>query len=749
STETPPNEVAATLRESVGEFENAELFSHLAFLLGLPLEEADEARVKFLPGDVLRERILDAVRDYVRLRTEREPCVLVWEDLHWCDPSSRQVFAALLPLTSSSRLLLVYATRPTEEGNAWRASDAHRTLQLSPLTRGESGTLIHELLRIENLPEGMRDLILDRAEGNPFFLEELLRSLIDAGAVVMTNGRVSALAEISSIRMPETVQGVLAARIDHLQPAQKQALQRAAVIGRIFQERVLAHLYEAKGQRKRPLDEMLRELRRKEFIHAREEHLSQTPVGGAAEYIFRHAITHDVVYDSVLHAHRRELHELAAKAIEALFPERLEELCATLGYHYERAGNAALAARYLGQAAERARVTFANAEAIAFYKSALAALERVPPESIDQDSVLKLSEGLGDVLTLTGEHDEARAWLEKSLAALPGSGNEVARSRVYRKLGTSHSLQRHFDATSRAYEDAEAQLGLESEDRGAAWWEEKVQVQMERMHLFYWQGRVPEMREVAGRYRDAIAKRGTPIQRGKFLKLLALSLLMESRFQPSAECAELARAAADEVEHFSDLSEAAHVRFVLGMILLWRENFLEAVEHCTLALEIAERIGDLVMQARCLTYRTTAHRRLRAQSETERDAERTVSVATRIGMPEYTAMAKANLAWVAWRKDASAEAEQLSLEALSLWHAMEEPYGFDWMALFPLMAIAFEKHDWKQAWECTAALVGENQHPLPEELMRAIQPVLAAAESREAAAPLKQLLQVATELHYL
>ena len=182
--------------------------------------------------------------------------------------------------------------------------------------------LLQQVLKIENLPERLRELILNRAEGNPFFVEELVRSLIDARVIVLQEGRAMAVREIQAVEIPETLQGVLAARIDRLPAENKQALQRAAVIRRIFQQRVLAYIYEEKARPK--LRASLGELQRREFIQSREQGASETAGLERDEYIFKHAITHDVAYGSMLIARRKELHQQIAEAIETLFPGRIE-----------------------------------------------------------------------------------------------------------------------------------------------------------------------------------------------------------------------------------------------------------------------------------------------------------------------------------------------------------------------------------------------------------------------------------------
>ena len=303
-----------------------------------------------------------------------------------------------------------------------------------------------------------------------------------------------------------------------------------------------------------------------------------------------------------------------------------------------------------------------------------------------------MNEGLGDVLTLAGGHEEARGAFARA-QVLAGNADPISRSRLHRKSGFSHSLQRHFAETAREFDQADQELGEPGKAGAADWWEEKVQIQLERMHLFYWQGMVGEMRELAGQYRTVIAERGAAMQRAKFLKTMALSMLMESRFRPSQECVELAERAVAECEGANNLSEAGHINFVLGLIEVCHGDFDDAVKQCGRALAMVERVGDLVLQSRCLAYRAVAYRRLGDVARCRTEAEKTCELATKLGMVEYIAMAKANLAWVAWRQENYAEAEKIATKALDLWHGMDDPYGFDWMALWPLIAIALHRQD--------------------------------------------------------
>jgi class 3 adenylate cyclase len=225
--DTPPTEIETALRKSIEEAlpkKVADIYPYLGRLLEVPLPGAMEERVRLLKSEALQGRILQAFQEYVRARAAGKPLILFWEDLHWCDPSSLRVLEMLLPITTEVPLLLLLAYRPGEDlvqqlqRDRAACTEKYRAIELSPLTREQSGSLIKGLLKIENLPEKMRELILDRAEGNPFFLEELLRSLLDAGIVLFQQDRFVATRAIESVDVPETLQGVLMARIDRLRP---------------------------------------------------------------------------------------------------------------------------------------------------------------------------------------------------------------------------------------------------------------------------------------------------------------------------------------------------------------------------------------------------------------------------------------------------------------------------------------------------------------------------------------------------
>jgi len=257
--EASSSEVDIALQSEIAQLfpdRSAEIYPYLAVLLEIPLDEKAAQRVKYLEGEALRQRILQATQNYIKAKTKQTPLVLMWEDLHWADPSSLGVLEGLLPLTQQCRLLLLLVYRPRRDSHIWafhqKASqimgDAHLSIQLPPLTFEECTQLLNNLLGANTLPEKTRRLILNKAEGNPFFVEEVIRSLLDRRILTRAdNGQRWAMtAGLEDITIPDTLQGVIMARIDQLSPEAKRLLQVASVIGRTFSYEVLAQVMSEK-----------------------------------------------------------------------------------------------------------------------------------------------------------------------------------------------------------------------------------------------------------------------------------------------------------------------------------------------------------------------------------------------------------------------------------------------------------------------------------------------------------------------
>jgi ABC-type oligopeptide transport system substrate-binding subunit/class 3 adenylate cyclase len=374
--EEEPDAVRDVLRERVDVLcpeRFAEVYPYLGWLMSLPLDAHDEPGMRDLGGEELKVATFRAIEILLDCAARRCPLVIVCEDLHWADPTSIELLEQLLSLAERAPVLFLCVSRPERERGCWhikeiaalRYSHRHTDLGLDPLSPVASEALLGNLLRVEGLPQRLKDRIFSHAEGNPFYAEEIVRSLMDSGAVAQdeTSGRWHATRDVEDIAIPDTLQGVLMARVDRLQEEAKRVLQLAAVVGRIFLHRVLEDI----AREEHELDRRLLTLQQEQMIRER----AQVP---ELEYIFKHHLTQDAAYNSLLKKERRATHRLVAQALERLFPDRVEEQVGLLAHHWERAGEPEKATEYLLRAGDRARLAYANQEAIDYYRRALAFL---------------------------------------------------------------------------------------------------------------------------------------------------------------------------------------------------------------------------------------------------------------------------------------------------------------------------------------------------------------------------------------
>ncbi|MGB3715892.1 MAG: BREX system ATP-binding domain-containing protein [Candidatus Promineifilaceae bacterium] len=368
----------------------------------------DEPR---LEGEAFRRELFRVIPDIWRLRFSERPSVLVFEDLHWSDPVSIDLLLHLLPLTAEIPLLLICAFRPERNAPAWRvktfADDEFRhrytEVALRPLSDRQVNELVDDLLMIADLPIVLRDRILERSGGNPFFVEEVVRSLIDSGAVAAQEEIVDneplvfwrATGDSHQVEIPDNLQALLAARIDRLEEETRHTLQLASVIGRTFSQRVL----ESIGNNGHALnvERELGQLERLEIIRE----AARLP---EVEYKFSNPLTQEVAYATILLKQRREFHNRVGQAMETLFPERLAEIAPRLASHFREGGSDGRAVHYFTLAGDTAYRLFALTEAIKHYSRAL---ELYKTDTVESEELIHLFSRRGRAQELANRYAEA------------------------------------------------------------------------------------------------------------------------------------------------------------------------------------------------------------------------------------------------------------------------------------------------------------------------------------------------------
>ena len=345
----------------------------LELLLGLRSES--DARLNERDAEAVRRELFDLVATLARGRSATSPAVLVFDDLQWSDAASVDLLTRLFAIVDEVPVLFLLAFRPDRQSPAWRAKQMAETdfphvyaeLALAPLEEGEADALLRGVLGEAQLPSRVRERVLAKAEGNPLFLEEIVRSLVHEGVIhrPAAGGSWRVTKDAAEIRLPETLHGLLAARIDRLDEEVRRTLQAAAVIGPSFAYRVLRMIDETER-----LDRHLTTLQRFELVRE----LGREP---ERLYGFRHALTQEAAYGSILQRRRRQLHLRVAESLEELYADRLDEYAEQLGHHFAEAGDAR-AIRYLKQAGDRALRLFALDDAIEQYSQVLALSQTVP-----------------------------------------------------------------------------------------------------------------------------------------------------------------------------------------------------------------------------------------------------------------------------------------------------------------------------------------------------------------------------------
>ena len=337
-----------------------------------------------------RQRTLESIKRLLLRESQVQPLVLVFEDLHWIDSETQTLLDNLIETLPTTRLLLLLNYRP-EYQHAWGNKTFYTQLRVDPLPAENAGELLAALLGDYAALQPLKRILLDRTEGNPFFLEESVRALVETKFLTGERGSYRLEKPLGTTQVPATVQAVLAARIDRLPPEEKRLLQSAAVVGKDVPFALLQAIAEQSAEE---LRQRLTRLQAAEFLY-------ETSLFPDLEYTFKHALTHEVAYGSLLQERRRALHAKIVEAIERLYPDRLSEHVELLAHHASRGELWEKAVEYLQQAGKKAASRSAPLEAIAHFEQALQALNHIPENRQTIEQAIRIRVDLGPLLIVT------------------------------------------------------------------------------------------------------------------------------------------------------------------------------------------------------------------------------------------------------------------------------------------------------------------------------------------------------------
>jgi len=344
------------------------IIPYVGHMLSIKVDERYQERIRYAAPEQIRRQTLLRTRDVFMALARRQPLIVVLEDMHWADDLSLDLLWVLMDELVTAPMLLLCVHRPERDHGSWQIDgvasskylERYTRISLRPLTAQQTQQMVESLLTIENVPSKTKSAILEKTEGNPFFVEEVIRLLIEQGTIYQEDERWKAKETIEETSVPDTVQSVILSRIDRLHEEVRYILQCASVIGKVFQRRLLGYL----ANHEDTMEEHLSRLEASDLVY-------KERIVPELEYAFKHALTQEATYQRMLDRQRSMFHERVGEGIETLYREQIAEYYERLAYHYSRSDNKEKAIEYLVKAGQKAAGRYANQDALDYFQQAL------------------------------------------------------------------------------------------------------------------------------------------------------------------------------------------------------------------------------------------------------------------------------------------------------------------------------------------------------------------------------------------
>jgi class 3 adenylate cyclase/tetratricopeptide (TPR) repeat protein len=393
-------------------------------LLSLKVEDEQYLR---LDPQLKRARIFEAIWSLLIRESQNQPLVLAVEDLQWVDKTSEEFLGYIIARLGGARIMLIILYRP-EYTPIWVSKTYYSQIRVDELPLDASAEMVQAILKEGKAAQDLIRLILDRAAGNPLFMEEFTRSLLERGYIERKNGHYVLTVKATDIQVPETVQGIISARMDRLEKVLKETMQVASVIGREFAYRIL-----------QVLTGMQDELRAYVFSLQELEFIYEKSLFPELEYMFKHNLTQEVAYNSLLLKRRREIHERTGKAIEELYKDRLEEFYEVLAYHYSAAESWEKAYQYMTLSGNKVFSSYSTWEAYRFYKEATVVISRMPDTEQNKIRGIEARLNILTPMALLGSPQGSLDILHQGENLSRELGDERSLARFHGSIGLCHA----------------------------------------------------------------------------------------------------------------------------------------------------------------------------------------------------------------------------------------------------------------------------------------------------------------------
>ena len=382
-------------------------------LLGYDFSDSTSLQHTIESPQIMRDQAYQHLKTYYHQITTQTPVAIFLDDLHWADESSMDLLSYLGGAFDRSPVLFFVLTRPVlfERRKGWGRGEGFETIPLSPLSHEQSERLVAEVLKkVDNVPISLRELIIEHAEGNPYYIEEMIRMLVEDGIIIKQEPVWHIQPNrINDLRIPSTLTGIIQARLDSLPKVERNILQQASVVGRVFWDDAVTYINHGRPFGNGNIAQYLESLQIREMVFQRKP----SAFSDALEYIFKHGIFRDVAYETVLLRHRKKYHGLVANWLIDQRRDRVVEMSGLIANHLVKAGRSTEAIDYFQQAAEIAARKYSNEEAVDLYQQAL---ELTPEDAVEKRFSILL--GLEGIWNLLGDrHAQEGALKNLELAA--------------------------------------------------------------------------------------------------------------------------------------------------------------------------------------------------------------------------------------------------------------------------------------------------------------------------------------------
>ncbi len=588
-------------KEALGEEEAYERNAHfVGQLLGYDFHDSPYLQGVLEVPQQLHDRALVYLIDFIRAHAVDTPVGIFLDDIQWADDSSLDVLDRMSEALSEQPVLFVALARPSlfERQTSWGAGTHHQRLALQPLSRSESEHLLRQVLqKVAEIPDQLCELIVRYAEGNPFYLEELVKMLVEEGVITKSEPawRVQP-GRLLGLQVPPTLTGVIQARLDRLSASERTVLQQASVVGRVFWDAAVSYMNRetqprgvSVGPESPEIADYLDILQEREMIFRRDA----STFSDAVEFMFKHAILQEATYESVLKRARRLYHAEVANWLISHGGGRAGEVAGLIANHLEKAGKNQEALEYLCLAAEKAASNYAIEEAVDFYSRALAL---TPQEDLERRYTLLM--GQEKVLNLQGDRDRQRDILESLATIVDTLGDQ-------RKSGELLIREAFFD-----YWTSEIPAGLAAAQKAVGLSETIGDQSLSRQAYFVW----------------------------------AWMLLQHGDSELSLEKARIALSLARQADDQRAIGSTLNI---LGQVFINRGDFFAALGYLQEFLTITRQIGDLERETIALNSLGAVLTCLGNYPAARDHFQQFLAVARELGYRSYESTALVNLGWVA------------------------------------------------------------------------------------------------------